>query len=174
MAVQDYYTDPLISGVETLKLMPSVRSGSGVPTLDFYQCFTVLAADNNGSVYRVFKDMDPDFVPLEIWIANSANTAGTNYGLGLYNPQKGAVINATCLAATLDMSAAAASFVPGTAKNGLNAISPYAYTPLKRLWELAGVTDVRKRPISYDIAFTATTVGTAGGNIAIRMRGFIL
>lgn len=167
MAVVDVYANPLYVAGVAQKMLKNVNS-NGCELSVMRENVTVGATDNNLSQYRVFKNLNPSIVPVMILVANTANTAGTNYGLGLYKTGiGGAAVAATCFAAAMDMSVAALFPIPGVAKNGMAAVSLSNYN--KTLWEHAGVTDVKNRPNAYDLVLTATVVGTAGGTITVTM-----
>lgn len=163
MAVVDKYTDSNISGNIVNKLLKTLNAGGADPGI-LFATFEVAAADDDDSVYRVFKSVDPNLIPLFIMVGNDAIADGTDYGLGLYEPDLGAVIDKDAFAADLDMSVAAASMNPVTAKDGMAAVDIDSYN--KRIYEHAGHT-VATRLEAYDIAFTADTVGTGAGTISV-------
>lgn len=125
--------------------------------------FEVAAADSDASIYRVFKGVNPDLIPIRVEIYNDAITGGSSYDLGLYDSlaEGGLVIDKDIFAATLDMSTAAAS---GSPKDGLKDVNQA--DRVKRIYELAGHTLTTKH-VSYDIALTANTVGSAAGTITV-------
>jgi len=137
-------------------------------TEDFFAVttFEVAVADDDGSIYRVLKNVPQEYIPARIEIYNDAIAGGTDFDLGFYKSfdelaADGTVIDKEALAATLDMSAAA---LRGSPKEGLNAVD--IADAQKRLYELAGDTLVPfTKEIGYDIAFTANTVGAAAGTI---------
>jgi hypothetical protein len=163
MAVQDKYTDSNISGNVVNKLLKAINA-HGAQVHAMYATFEVAAADDDGSKYRVFKNLDPNLIPLGLFVGNDALTAGTDYGLGLYKPDLGAVINKDAFAAGMDMSVAAASLNPKTAKDGMAAVAIENYG--KRLFEHAG-HDITNKLEAYDLVFTADTAGTAAGTISV-------
>lgn len=121
----------------------------------------IAAADDDASVYRVFSDIPGEWIPYRIDIKNEAITGGTDYDLGLYKTNSGAVIDKDIFASTLDMSAAASS----TPKDGLENVSDL--TDLKKkIYEHAGDTLTTKLE-GYDIALTANTVGSIAGDILV-------
>jgi hypothetical protein len=158
MAVENKYVS---ANVTAGKLENSAQSGIG-NGFCAVATFEVAAADDDGSVYRVFKGVPSEYIPTKIWVFNDAITAGTVYTLGLYQTDLGPVVDADALSTTLDMSSAAAIGAP---KNGLSALNIDQIG--QPLWDLAaGVTNLTKKG-SYDIAFTASTVGSAAGTISI-------
>lgn len=134
----------------------------GAPLIVMKETFEVAAADDDNSIYRVFKGVNPELIPVKIEIQNDAITAGTDYDLGLYETldNGGAVINKEVLSATHDMSSAATT----SPKNGLGAVD--IANGLKALYELAGKA-IGAIKGGLDIALTANTVGTAAGTITV-------
>lgn len=167
MAIVDVYANALYTAGIAQKMLPAINAtGCGLHFIR--ETVTVAATDNNTSKYRMFKNLDPSIRPQMILVANTTNTAGTSYDLGLYaGGEFGAVVLVSVFAAAMDMSVAALLPIPGVAKNGMAAVTLANYN--KQLWEHAGVTDVKNRPGSYEMVLTANTVGTAGGTITVSM-----
>lgn len=163
MAVVDKYTD---DDVEAGKLgNPAQISGAEVQAQVL--TFEVDAADDDGSIYRIAKSLNPNLIIKRILINNDAIAGGSDYNLGFYETSTdrgdGAIIGTgNQLADALDMSAAAGN---GSEKNGLAAVA-IEDLPL-RIYELAGDT-INDRKQGYDIALTGITVG-AGGTITVRI-----
>lgn len=135
---------------------------AGASTITFVESFEVAAADDNSSIYRIFKGVPADLIPVDIKGFNDAITGGTSFDLGIYLTDLGDVKDADALAATIDMSSARAL---GSGVSLISAIP--VENAKKKIYELAGDTaDTRKA--SYDIAFTANTVGTAAGTITVQ------
>lgn len=143
------------------KKFPAVK-GSGSRTIVVSNLVSVAAADDNGSVYRVFCDIPSSVVPINITIQNEAITGGTDYDLGLYATNSGAVVEVDILADGLDMSSARTI---ATANNAGMTSVPIT-GGLKSLATLSGQTNPSS---SYDIALTANTVGTGAGVILVTM-----
>lgn len=122
--------------------------------------FEVAAADADGDVYRIAQDLNPNLIPIKITVLNDAITAGTDWDLGLYKPSGGAVLDKDVFADGADMSSAATS----TPKDGLVTVD--IANRAKKLYEHAGHT-ISTKIESYDLAFTANTVGTAAGTITV-------
>lgn len=152
MAVEDKFVD---ADIEAGKLGSALAGGFAGLT-GGNVLVQVAAADDDGSKYRLFKNMSPDLVPIAILIQNDAITGGTDYDLGLYIGGSGAVKDADILVDGADLSSA------GT--NVYHLVDP-ANTG-KALFELAGDT-VSTKEDGYDIVLTANTVGSAAGDIAV-------
>lgn len=158
MAVEDKYINANVAAGKLAD--PAYNSGSEVYTM--VATFEVAAADSDGSKYRVFQDIHPDFIPVDIKILNDAITGGTDYDLGLYEGGVGGdVVDKDVFADGLDLSSGHGR---GSEVNGLSAVAIDAVK--KRIYELAGHT-IRTKKLGYDIVFTANTVGTAAGTITV-------
>jgi len=164
MAVEDKYIDALIAAAKKT----SAAYNDGAKTVTVIQTFEVAAADDNESVYRVAKAINPDLIPKRFLIYNDAITVGTDYDLGLYETTGedgvlGPVID-------IDVFVNGASMASARARgSGLDGLTAVAIADIKKtLWELAGHTQETKK-VGYDIAFTGRVVGSAAGTIAILM-----
>lgn len=163
MAVEDKYASPFIKGNVVDKLLNMIYAhGSEIKAV--FQKIDIAAADDDGSKYRLFKNVDPNLIPLFAFVANTAITGGSSYSLGLYKSDLGAVINKDLFATGMDMTAAAASLNPKTAKDGLAALTPANMA--RRLYEHAGQT-IQNKAEGYDIVLTGDTVGTAAGTVSV-------
>lgn len=121
----------------------------------------VAAADDDGSVYRVFKAVPSNLVPVMICIHNTAITSGTDWDVGLYQVGKsGAVVDKDILADGLDLSSAAT--IATWNNKGLTTIDISG--GCKDLATLGAETNPA---MAYDIALTANTVGSAAGTIRV-------
>lgn len=129
------------------------------------------ASDGNGSIYR-FCRIPSNAMVLGTSIMNDANTSGTSYKLGVLATagNGGAVI----------VAGSDAIFVPaGTSMASARSIFTALYFPAivgasaavanvtLRVWELLGLTSDPNAV--YDVALTAVTAGSAGGNMALRL-----
>ena len=155
MAVVDVYAD---ANLEAGKKASALTS-SGTNTFTVVATVAVAAGDDDGSVYRVFKDIPSSCVPVNIAVHNTAITAGTVYHVGLYKPNGGAVVEVDVLAATLDLSSAAT--IATWNNSGMKSLT---LGTLSDLGTLSAQTDV---DAAYDIALTGATVGTAAGTIRV-------
>jgi len=168
MAVVDTYVQPFaVASSERVTENCDPLFGTGKKVHALFNQFTVAAADDNGSVYRVFRQVPGDLRFLQAALANEAITGGTQFSLGIYRPGiGGAVIDIDAFCLNQDLSAARASLFPGVALNAGNLVTIGNIG--KKLFELAGHTD-SNRLSAYDICLTGTTVGTAAGIVALMM-----
>ena len=162
MAVEDKYVDAEVAA----SALGEAVNVAGNKLVCIVNTFEVAAADDDGSVYRIAKNLSPDWIPVKIEINNDAITSGTDYDLGFYETSNGwgdgAVIDKDELADGLDMSSGAAN---GSEKNGMGAVAIENIG--KPIYLLCGHTIKTKKP-GYDLAFTANTVGAAAGTITTR------
>src|SRR5262249_9528274 len=129
---------------------------------------TTGASDSNGSIYRMFTNLNPNVIPLLLYLGNEANSGCTGYDVGLYvsGVGEGAAFVDNIFATGLDLSSAHASLNPKTA---LDAMSNLAIDAVgKRLYEHAGHTTANMLQ-QYDIAITADTAGSQAKKISLLM-----
>jgi hypothetical protein len=162
MAVQNYKTNyDADAGAAYDALGPQSSFGVTPKTLQS-PTVSILAADDDGSTFMLFKSIPKDSVLASLGLEHSAITGGTSYDVGLYNGRTGAVIDKDCLAAALDLTAAATKNAP---KDGLKDVT-HANTR-KALWELSGLS-FAACPDIVDVVLTANTIGTAAGSVTAR------
>lgn len=157
MAIEDKYVD---SDLAAGKLAKGALS-QGAETITMIATEEIAAADDNGSVYRLFKSVPSTYIPVEITIACDGITGGTDYDLGLYGVGAGEpAVDADVL---MDGQTLASALTRATGHQlGLQTVNVADAT--KTLGELSGQTDVDP---SYDIALTGNTVGTAAGTVTV-------
>ena len=157
MAVVDIYVN---EDTENGKLAQAAKcQGNKVVTI--VQSFETGATDGNGSIYRVFPDLNPCLIPVDIKIMNDATgAANSDFDLGLYCGEKGEVIDADCFYDGLNIKTANT----GTPVNGLSALDIANIG--KQLFEIAGHT-IANRKDTYDIALTANTAPAAAGTVTV-------
>jgi len=130
------------------------------------QTFELAAADDDGSIYRLWKNIPADLIPVQIHIASDAVTSGTDWDLGFYKPSvggvDGAVIDKDKLADGLDLSSASTWASP---KDGLENLDLAEVN--ERIYTLAGDT-LDTKQLGYDIALTANTVGSAAVTVSVK------
>lgn len=116
---------------------------------------SVVAADDDGSVYRVHRVRSSQTF-YGIVKTNTAITSGTDYDFGLYRTAAdgGAVVVKDAIVDGVTMASAIA--VPTAPAHVANVIG-------KKYWELAGLSS--DPCVDYDLCWTANTVGSADGSI---------
>lgn len=177
MAVINAYTNPLISGNIITKSLRAFNS-TGADGGQAYAVAQIAASDNNGSVYRLFKNLSQNMVITGIVLANTSLTSGVSYGLGLYATNLSLTTATTIgyFSGVMNLVTAHASITAGTALDALAGISistvgaqgtaGTAYS--NRLFEHAGLTiNTNNRPDAYDLCLTATTASTVAGTVGV-------
>lgn len=172
MAVEDKYVDTTNRNTDgTMKFPSKALFSGGTNLLVAFSTFELAAADDDGSVYRIWT-MNKSIIPIDIKVACDAITSGTDFELGLYYPKlvkAGVVINKG-LFMTGQTLASAVDFGNPTALDGMDAVDIANYG--KPLWQLAGHTIEGANPTSvpqYDFAYTGDTVGSAAGTVSTVM-----
>jgi len=157
MAVQDKYVDDSLAAG---KITAAVNAqGQALVTLIATE--EIAAADDDASVYRFFKSVPSNYIPVEISILTDGITSGTDYDLGVYKVGVGgAVVEKDIL---MDGQTMASALTRATGHQlGLSAVDIANVN--STLAELSGQT---YPDASYDICLTANTVGSAAGTITI-------
>jgi len=162
MAVENKYVN---ANTEAEKLAEAAFT-SGDKMIAMVATFEVAVADDDGSIYRLWKSIPSDLIPVQIQIASDAITSGTDWDLGFYKTTVGGVVGAVIdkekLASTLDLSSASTWASP---KDGLENLDLNEVQ--ERIYTLAGDT-LDNQELGYDIALTANTVGAAAGTISVK------
>ncbi|MFN9911570.1 MAG: hypothetical protein ACK53L_03230, partial [Pirellulaceae bacterium] len=81
MAVENKYTD---ANLVANKKTDAYKVGSGSEPFILVGVVTVAAADDDGSIFRVFASVPSNAIPISLEVVNTAITGGTSYGFGLY------------------------------------------------------------------------------------------
>lgn len=156
MAVENKY----VGANEAAGKLEKSALSSGSESIVIIKTFEVAAADDDGSVYRVFKEVPSSYIPVQIDILCDAITNGTDYDLGLYKTGLGAVVDKDVL---MDGQTLATALTRATGQGlGLGAVDRADAT--KTLGQLSAQTNV---DAAYDIALTANTVGSAAGTVTV-------
>jgi len=159
MAVENKYVDSVVAADK--KISSAFAAGDKEVTL--IQTVEIAAADDDGSIYRFFRSVPANYIPVEINIYCDAITGGTDYDLGLYKTNLGVVVDKDVL---MDGQTLATALTRATGHNlGLGAVN---VDGVKRT--LASLSAQTNPDPSYDIALTANTVGTAAGTVSIVAR----
>ena len=156
MAVQDKYTD---SNVAAKNKTHSLLTGVGNKVHAMIGQAAIAAADDDGSVYRVFKDIPASYVLKSMHITNTAITSGTDYDIGLYSRDLGAVVDKDIFLDGASMASAR------TAKTEISTL--FAVVEADVVKALSELDPATAKPLSYDLCLTANTVGSAAGTVTI-------
>lgn len=151
---------------------PSVRNNAFLTGANDWTATDVCAAgatDSANSTYR-FCQIPSNAVILNVAVMNDANTTGTSYKCGVLLPNSGGVVVAGSDAILIPSGTTMASarnvwtnlFFPAVAGSGAAVANV-----TKRIWELLGLAS--DPDAVYEIAITAVTPGTAGGNMALQV-----
>lgn len=154
MAVEDKYVDTnLAAGDKTAGI-----TGAGGTVVTVFERFEVAAADDNGSVYRVFT-VPSNAIPLRGGaVEHDSITGGTDFEFGLYNSGVGGT------AVDIDCFLGSTTFANTTAQDPFS-LAITVDNEGKTFWEIAGATSDPKK--TYDWAITANTVGSGAGTISV-------
>lgn len=158
MAVEDKY----IASGEATKILSLPQERAAGQLIYGAATFEVAAADDDGSKYRIFRDLPSDLIPVKIDILCDAMTGSTDWDLGFYDSESGAVVDVDALMDGADLSGGKAQ---GSEQDGMAAVG--VDEVLKTCWELAGKTTANKKN-KYDLVLTANTVGSAAGTVSVR------
>jgi hypothetical protein len=169
MAVVDKYVN---SSIASNKIINAALV-NGARVVGMVATEETAAADDDGSIYRFFKGVSGNLIPIEIFVYCDAITSGTDYDLGLYNQTSPGGTDGTVIDADVFMDgqtlATAISRGGGTA-NQNEAVDGLAAVDIadlqQKIYEHAGHT-VNTAKQGYDICLTANTVGSAAGTITI-------
>jgi len=155
MAVENKYVDSnIVSGKKSL------TGGAGTEIVAYAVTFETAAADDDGSVYRVIKGIPSNLIPYQISIVCDAITSGTDWDLGVYKVDGGAVVDKDVL---MDGQTLATALTRATGHQlGLKDVN--ADKVGATLATLSGQTVPDD---SYDLALTANTVGSAAGTVSV-------
>lgn len=156
MAVEDKYTNADVAAGKKAK---SVFT-QGADTITLIATEEIAVADDDGSIYRLFKNVPSNYIPVEITVTCDAITGGTDYDLGFYRTNLGAVVDKDVL---MDGQTLASALTRATGHQlGLAAVN--IADAGKTLAEISGQTDP---DMAYDIALTANAVGSAAGTVTV-------
>lgn len=161
MAIEDKYNDQIETLVESGSAYPSVYSNGG-KTVTIVNSVEVAAADEDGSVYRVAKNLSPNMVIVSATIDHDSITAGVDFDFGIYKAGRGGA------AKVKDVYANGVSLA--TAANGVSLLSSIDLAnKYKTVGVLAGDTTGAYNVDGYDLALTGNTVGTVAGTIRVAL-----
>jgi len=156
MAVEDKYVN---SNIVAGKKGPAYAGGALEVTM--IATVEIAAADDDGSKYRLFKAVPSNMIPVEITVACDAITGGTDYDLGLYNVNLGAVVDKDAL---MDGQTLASALTRASGHQlGLGIVD--VANVGSSLADLDTVST--DKPAAYDIVLTGNTVGSAAGTVSV-------
>lgn len=156
MAVEDKYVN---TDFGTGTLLDAKTNGGTSPKF-LRALVTVAAADDDGSVYRLFRIPSNAAIKM-VRVTNTAITGGTDYDLGIYDIDSGAVVDKDLFFDGRSVASA------GYGANAFVRTTLVDYT--NKLWEYTPLSLTSDPKKEYDVALTANTVGTADGTIVIDM-----
>lgn len=135
MAVVDKYTNSTASAD---KAVYNAYDVNGQVAVSMVATYTPAAGDSANSVYRFFKDVPSNLVPLRGAFMTSSNVSTGTCEIGVYKPNSGAAADSDCLSAALSTATASRT------------LDPFASIAIadseKSLAELAGL-DPSKYPV---------------------------
>jgi len=151
-----------ITNADATPMVRSARALVGAPLFAMVATVAVASADEDTSVYR-FMRLPSNAVVLKIDLFNDAITAGTDYNIGLYQTAAngGADADENVFADAVDLSSARVD--PLDVTHEILDINKAE----KRIWELLGLSADSGR--EYDLCLTAVTVGSAAGDITLKV-----
>ncbi len=160
MAVEDKYVGTLTAAGKLDKA--ALVMGDRVITM--INTEEIAAADDDASVYRFFKSVPSNLIPLDITILSDGITGMTDTDLGLYKVGVGgAVVEKDIL---MDGQTLASALTRATGHQlGLSGV--VIENVGKTLAEISGQTTP---DLAYDICLTANTVGSGAGTVSIIAR----
>jgi len=161
MAVEDKYVNAdIVAGIKARAV-----DAHGAKNVVAVVSFEVAVADDDGSIYRLLKNMPASAVISKIEIFNDAITGGTDWDLGFYKnlERGGAVKIKDVLVNGITMAAAR---IHGAGVSGLTALN--IANAGDTVFEHAGDA-LDTREIGYDLALTANTVGGTAGTITVKI-----
>ncbi len=124
----------------------------------------IAAADDDGSIYRFFKSVPSNLIPVEITVATDGQTGMTDCDLGLYKVSADGVTGAVVDKDVLMDGQTLASALTRASGHQLGLANVNIADAEKTLAVLSAQTDPDP---CYDIALTANTVGSGAGTVTI-------
>lgn len=157
MAVEDKYVETRTAAGKLAKSAYTV----GAELVAIVATFEVAAADDDLSVYRLFKGVPSNYIPVEITVATDGIAGATDADIGLYKVGiGGAVVDKDVL---MDGQTLASALTRASGHQlGLQSVA--IENVGKTLGELSGQTVVDP---SYDVAMTINTIGNAAGTVTV-------
>ncbi len=171
MAVENKYVRTLVEAGK-LEEAPYVN---GAKVVGMVASEELAAGDDAASVYRFFKGLNPNLIPIDIKIyVDDAVVGATDVNVGLYEQTDdggtGAVVDDNCFADALDLSPAGGAVRGGGVIghdefiDGMKAVDIANLT--NKLYEHGGHT-VTDYIAGYDLALTVISDTTVGGTVTV-------
>jgi hypothetical protein len=142
----------------------SVPGSNAHETVEYIGLVAIAAADDDGSAYHVFPNVPSSFRPVRCTVQCDAITGGTDFELGVYDTNLGAVVSKGLFMTGQTLATASRTL------DGLSAVSLANLGNLRTIAELLSLTPTTAKA-AYDIVLTGDTVGTAAGNVRIILEG---
>jgi hypothetical protein len=183
--LQNLYADPNVnaSGYGVTNRSRNVRQGADVQTMTNF--YSVSGSDSVNSVYRMFKNLDANFVPTAIYLGCTAMTS-LAISVGLYLPNLSLVTAPASGGAAIFLAATsiAAGFASLSQKTALDCMSTYwaatgTFTQMdNRLFEIGGyglapTASTYTTPRQFDLCITVTTTTAVAGVIGMVLEGYM-
>jgi hypothetical protein len=159
MAIEDKYTETAVQNGLT------GESGAVHEVVRYIGFAEIAAADDDGSKYRLIKGIPSSFRPVRAIVQTTAITGGTDYELGLYDTNSGAVVSKGLFMTGQTLASASRTL------DGLANVSLADLAAKKSIAELLSLTPTTAKA-SYDLVLTGDTVGTAAGTVVVILDGF--
>lgn len=160
MAVRNEYVDSVVSSGKKGNAIDLVAADvfCGIAT------FEVAAADDDASIFRLFKGIDANLIPISMRVACDALTGSTDWDFGLYDSldEGGLEIDKDIFADGINLSAGYSRIL---ALDALVTVD--IANSRKRIWELVSGATLSTRRVSYDICATANTIGSGAGTVTV-------
>lgn len=156
MAVEDKYINAdLVAGKKG-----ALGRSHGGEKICMVETFEISAADSVNSVYRVFKNLNPELIPVAIRISTDALGGSCAIDLGLHESGVGG--------AAKDADVFSDGYSPVSAARDADALNTPAIENLvKPIYEHAGDT-VSTRETGYDLTVTLKAVAASAGTVTIK------
>ena len=159
MALQDKYVNAdIVAGEKAV-----AAENDGAKTVSIVKTFEINTADDNASVYRWAKNVNPHLIPKQIQILADSALTVTDANMGIWATGiGGTAFDDNALTEAVDLSS---GFARGSEANGLTGVAIEDVE--KTIYELAGHTTATKK-MGYDLALTIIAKGAGGtGTVSI-------
>lgn len=161
MAVENKYVNAdIVAGIKARAV-----DAHGAKLVTAIVTFEVAVADDDGSIFRILKNIPASAVLQSVEIFNDALSGSTDWDLGLYrNLERGGAVLAVDV--FVNGVSLASARVHGAGFDGLTNLD--IANANDTVFEHAGDT-LDTRELGYDLALTANTVGAAAGTVTVKI-----